>query len=188
MAAARLTLRRLPSHVRTLCACVLILAWLRCAFAVSDTDLKAAYLANFAALVSWPASAFDGPQAPIVIGVAGDDSVADQIERRLGNRRAKGRPILVRRVSVNDGGAMRECHVLYVANIDRGRLDLVLREVQGAPVLTVSDADNFVRRGGIIAFEMQDATVRFTANNRSAMNSGIMLGSDVLRLAREVIR
>jgi hypothetical protein len=82
---------------------------------------------------------------------------------------------------------MRDCHVLYFGDSDPNRLDGILRQVQGTPVLTVSDGTDFVRRGGVIAFEVQDKTVRFTANMRSASANGLSLGSDVLRLAREVI-
>ncbi|MEP6936443.1 MAG: YfiR family protein [Chthoniobacterales bacterium] len=168
-------------------ASVVLFASASSAWAVSDTDLKVAYLFNFASLVNWPASSFGSPQSPIVIGFAGDDAMANQLERRIGNRTAKGRPIQVRRVSSADGAAIRDCHLLYVGDGERGRLDAILREIQRAPVLTVSDGNDFVRHGGIIAFEVQDKTVRFTANTRSANSSGISLGSDVLRLAREVI-
>jgi len=152
--------------------------------AVSDTDLKVAYLFNFASLVSWPASAL-APQATLVIGVVGNDGLVDQLQRRIGDRTAKGHPIQVRRISANDGAALRSCHVLYLG--DSGRADAILREIDGAPVLTVSDGNDFARHGGIIAFEVQDKTIRFTANTRTATSSGISLGSDVLRLAREVI-
>jgi hypothetical protein len=119
--------------------------------------------------------------------VIGDDAMADQLERRIGSRTAKGHPVEIRRVSLSKPAAMRECHVLYLGDAERGRLETVLREVQGLPVLTVSDVNDFARRGGIIGLEVQDKTIRFTANTRSAQNSGITLGSDVLRLARNVI-
>lgn len=170
-----------------LLALTVLFASSRAAWAVSDTDLKVAYLFNFTSLVSWPSSSFASPQSPIVVGITGNDTMADQLERRIGGRTVKGRPIELRRLSSNDGAAMRSCHVLYVGETDHARLDAILREVQGAPVLTISDASGFARNGGIIAFEVQDKTVRFTANTRSANSSGIALGSDVLRLAREVI-
>ena len=90
-------------------------------------------------------------------------------------------------LSPTDAAGMRSCHVLYVGNAEHGRIETILRIVQGSPVLTVSDGREFAQYGGIIAFEVQDKTVRFTANTRSASNSGISLGSDVLRLAREVV-
>jgi YfiR/HmsC-like len=154
--------------------------------AVTDSDLKVAYLFNFASLVSWPSSSL-APQSTIVIGVVGNDTMVEQLQRRIGDRTAKGHAIQVKRVSASDGDAMRACHVLYVGDGEHNRAEAILREIDGAPVLTVSDGADFARRGGIIAFEVQNKTVRFTANTRSASTKGISLGSDVLRLAREVI-
>ncbi len=186
MVAARVASKLVAKGTCVLAAVVLV-ASSNAAWAVSATDLKVAYLFNFTSLVSWPSSSFASPQSPIIVGITGNETMADQLERRIGSRTAKGRPIELRRVSATDGAAMRSCHVLYVGDIDHGRLDAILREVQGTPVLTISDASGFARSGGIIAFEVQDNTVRFTANTRSANSSGIALGSDVLRLAREVI-
>ncbi|MEA3208737.1 MAG: hypothetical protein QOE70_1794 [Chthoniobacter sp.] len=169
-----------------LLAIALLLALGGGARAANENDLKTAYLFNFASLVEWPPSAFAGPLAPVVIGFVGNDAMADQLEARIGSRKAKGRRVEVRRVSPADGAALRNCHVLYLADAEAGRVETVLREVQGSPVLTVGDAENFVRRGGMIGFEVQEKSVRFSANPRAAKSGGLSLGSDVLRLAREV--
>lgn len=178
--------RTLRAHIGCILAAAVLFPATHAAWAVSDLDLKVAYLFNFASLVSWPSSSLKS-DSTITIGVVGDDGMADQLERRIGSRTAKGHPVEVRRLSWTDAAGMRSCHVLYVADGERGRVDAILRTVQGSPVLTVSDGKEFARYGGIIAFEVEDKTIRFTANTRSASNNGISLGSDVLRLAREVV-
>src|SRR6185295_43487 len=39
----------------------------------NEREVKAVFLFNFVQFVDWPMEAFAGPQAPVVIGVLGDD-------------------------------------------------------------------------------------------------------------------
>jgi hypothetical protein len=47
----------------------------------SESSVKAAFLYKFANYVEWPANAFASPSAPLVIGVAGADAIAADLER-----------------------------------------------------------------------------------------------------------
>ena len=153
--------------------------------AESETDVKAAYLFNFAKLIDWPASAFAGAKAPIVIGVVGRDSVGDELARNIAGATANGRPVEVRRVSAGDGAALRSCHVVFIPGADRG--DGVITAVQGSPVLLVGESDGFARRGGAIGFVKVNDAVKFDVNPKAAARSGLNVSSKLLRVAREVI-
>ena len=56
----------------------------------------------------------------------------------------------------------------------------------GLPVLTVGEADNFTRDGGIISFYAQGTKIRFEINKQVAENAGLRISSRLLRLARIV--
>lgn len=76
------------------------------------------------------------------------------------------------------GDLREDWATIWAAFAPRSRLlASILRHLKGRPVLTGQRRGRFVRRGGTIAFEGQDETLRFTANNRSANNGGISLGS-----------
>src|SRR6185295_556777 len=60
---------------------------------VSDTQVKAAFLYNFAKFVEWPADAFPDSGSPIVIGVVGNDPFGGTLDQTTSGKTANGRPI-----------------------------------------------------------------------------------------------
>lgn len=56
----------------------------------------------------------------------------------------------------------------------------------GAGVLTVSDMPKFTERGGMIQFVTAANRVRFEINLQSARQAGLMMSSELLRVASAV--
>lgn len=107
------------------------------AAAVADTGrkLKAAYLGRVAAYVDWPDAVFARADSPLVIGIAGDDALAQQAAHDLAGRLVHGHPLAVRRIGA--GKPPAGLHVLFAAaGPARARL---LDAVHSQPVLTVCD-------------------------------------------------
>jgi hypothetical protein len=71
--------------------------------------------------------------------------------------------------------------MLYIAGSDRSRLQDFLAAVKG-PVLTVGEANDFLRQGGAIQF-ITERTVRLRINLRSAREVRLTISSQLLRLA-----
>ena len=59
--------------------------------------MKAAFLFNFTKFVEWPESSFEDPQAPIVLGIIGDDPFGDDLERIIAGQKVQGRSLVIRR-------------------------------------------------------------------------------------------
>jgi len=53
-------------------------------------------------------------------------------------------------------------------------------------VLTVGDDEAFVRDGGMVGLPIEDGTVRITVNPDALRNAGLMMSSQLLRMARIV--
>jgi hypothetical protein len=62
-----------------------------------------------------------------------------------------------------------------------------LRWVDNQPVLTISDADVFTRFGGAIALIRADGRLQFDINTYALSRAGLKPGSQMMRLARQVI-
>ncbi len=60
---------------------------------------KAAFLLNFARLVQWPGSAFEGPKAPIVVGFLGADAFEAARSAGIEKKRVSEYPVEIQRVS-----------------------------------------------------------------------------------------
>ena len=165
----------------------LVLLWLLAplARADSESDVKAAYLVNFAKLVEWPAAAFAGGKGALIIGVVGRGGAGDDLARTISGASANGRSIEVRRVSAGDAGALAACQVLFVTESERA--DAVIAAVQGRPVLVVGEAEGFAGRGGAIGFVKDGGTVKFEANPKAAARNGLTVSAKLLRVARSVV-
>lgn len=146
-----------------------------------EYDLKAAFLFNFAKFVEWPESAFAGERAPLSICVYGQDPFGLALDAVVQGERVGERSLLVQRPDSLDD--LEECHVLFVARSEKGRLGEVLERVKGEPVLTVSDTDGFLRAGGIINFILEGSKVRFLIDQEAAERSGLEISSKLMRLA-----
>jgi len=67
-------------------------------------------------------------------------------------------------------------------------LKKILNELRKDPVLTVSDIPHFVQRGGMIRFVPEDNRVRFEVNLGAAQDAGLILSSELLKVAVNVER
>jgi hypothetical protein len=144
--------------------------------AIEEEQAKALFLFNFARFVQWS----DEGMSTIVIGVAGDDHLADITETVVRGRTIDGRAVVVRRLRHADDPA--GSHVLYVAS-SRQREDAeILRRTRGG-VLTVGETVQFLRDGGIIRIFVEDRRVRFQVNATALGAAGLKVHSQLLSLA-----
>lgn len=147
----------------------------------SSADVKAAFLLNFSKFVEWPPEAASGP---FVIGVLGDDAVADALRDLVGGKSVGGRPLVARRVVPKDN--LAELHMLFIGTSEAARLADVLRRTGSGSVLTVSDLDRFCQQGGIIEFRSERDRVRFEINLDQAERARLVINSKLLALAKTV--
>lgn len=154
--------------------------------APTQTDLeysvKANYLVRFAAFVEWPPRAFSGPQAPVVICVAGRDPFGAALDRAARAQTAFGRALTVRRPASADGAA--GCHILYVG---QGAGALIPQTARRTGLLVVTDSAIASERG-MIHFVVADARVRFHIDQQAAAHGGLSISSRLLNLALSVQR
>ena len=103
--------------------------------AAPERKLKAAYMYRVATFVDWPDAAFARPDGPLLIGIAGDDALADEVKRFMDGRLVHGRPLAV--VRIDPRAVPRGLHVLFVGPAPaHARLPDAVRT---QPVLTVCD-------------------------------------------------
>jgi hypothetical protein len=149
-----------------------------------EYEVKAVFLYNFVQFTEWPDSTFANKDAPIRIGVLGEDPFRGALEKVL-----RGETIRNRRVVVTHSHDLRELaqsHVLFVGKSERDRVAEVLSGLNSAPVLTVGETEGFARRGGTINFYLEDDKVRFEINPESTRERGLRMSSQLLALGRIV--
>ena len=148
----------------------------------SEYQVKAAFLYNFAKFVDWPEDALGNSNAPLIIGVIGDDPFGGALDQAINGRTINGRAMLVRRLKW--GHDLRSCHILFISSSERKRLPQIIQSLRGASVLTVGDMGQFNQQGGIINFILQANKVRFEINSRGADQARLKISSKLLSLAK----
>jgi hypothetical protein len=149
-----------------------------------EYGLKAVFLFNFAQFVEWPASAFPEADAPLVICILGADPFGAYLDETVRGERVNDRPLAIRR---NQGvGEIGACHILFVSRPEQGRLSEILDSLKGTSVLTVSDAERFASRGGMIGFVTEQNRIRLRVNLQAARAAKLTISSKLLRPAQIV--
>jgi hypothetical protein len=148
--------------------------------------VKAVFLTKFPAYVDWPPEAFATPSSPIVIGVAGDDDIARELDAAVAGREVAERPLRVQRLAPGepDNGC---CHILFVGGGANAAARRHLGDTQGRAVLTVTDAPGTHPPGSVINFQVVDERMRFDISREAAEKNGLQLRAQLLAVARQVI-
>ncbi|MES2328893.1 MAG: YfiR family protein [Bacteroidota bacterium] len=142
--------------------------------------VKAVFLFNFTQFVEWPAAAFSSPTAPFVIGILGDDPFGSSIDETIQNERVGGHPLVVQRY--HDLRDLKSCHILFINGSDPEKVRENLLVVNRY-TLTVSDADNFMRAGGIIRLITENNKIRLQVNPEAARSAELFISSKLLRVS-----
>lgn len=145
-----------------------------------EYQVKAVFLLNFAKFVQWPATAFTSEPGSIVLGICGDDDFGDALSAIEG-KTAGGRRLVVRRLG--QGGNLQGCHLLFISASEKWRLQQILAELAGQPVLTVGDMDHFAEQGGIISLRNEETRIKLTINLAAAQQAGLKISSQLLKIA-----
>jgi hypothetical protein len=148
---------------------------------IREDELKAAALFNVIAFTEWPATAFASADAPLVVGVLGNGPLVTFLNDTVAHETWQGRRISLRRVSTPADA--RFCHAVYIAQSEHARWPSIAHLFARLPILTISDADEFARRGGLVQLTIERNKVQLLVNLRAARSCGITISSKVLRLA-----
>ena len=150
--------------------------------AALEHRVKAAYVFQFAIFTDWPTNSFPSAESPLVIGVVGNEDVADEVDIIAGEQRVRGKPLRILRLKPEQDLSI--CHVLFIG---RGQnFESILRKVQRTSVLTVGEQENFAKNGGVFNLVPVGDTIKFNANRAAIENANLKVKAQVLRIAKEV--
>jgi hypothetical protein len=148
---------------------------------VPEYELKAVFLFHFAQFVEWhPAP----PDAPLVIGILGDDPFGKVLDETVRGERLASRPFEVRRFQHLED--IQAASILYISKSEQHHLDDILTSLRDRPVLTVSDVDRFAERGGMIGFITDRNRIRLRINSNAAKAARLTISSKLLRVSEIV--
>ncbi len=175
-----LSLRALISVLS--CICMTGTAWAQPdpESVAAQQRIEAAYLYKFGGYVSWPDKSFATADSPLVIGVAGADTLADDLAALVAGRDIGGRPVLVRRIQPGD--SLNGVNILFIGT----RADSFIATARNLPILVVADGGDGLDRGAAVSFVLVDDRVRFDVALDTAQQNGLKLSALLLSVAHNV--
>ena len=146
-----------------------------------ERQVKAAFLNKLPMFVKWP-EAYQ-PSDHVVIGFLGMNPLKPFI-KEIEGQGIKGKKVVTKQIlSVREA---RQCHMVFIGSSERDRLGYILSALSSLPVLTVSDSEGWAKQGIMVNFYEEQGMIRFEVNVDAAKNAGLVLSSQLLKLARIV--
>jgi TonB family protein len=150
---------------------------------VTEDQVKAAYLLNFAKAAQWPAGALPEGPSPMVIGVSGgDEDFLAVLKAVVAGKVIGTHPLEARPVSSAED--MKSCHIVFFRASDKKRTRAVIESVTQAGVLFVGEDESFLRQGGMINLVRDHGSVHFEVNADALDRSQIHFSAKILTLAK----
>lgn len=147
----------------------------------SEAAVKAGFVYNFIKFTQWPVQR-EG--MPIRLCAVSAQPLDGQLSLLQG--RSVGSRVIDVRLAT-PAADWRQCDVLFLGEGDADRLHQLPPRMTSAPVLTLGDLPGFVDAGGMIGLRVEASRVRFDVNLGSAQMSGLVLNSQMLKLAGKVV-
>jgi hypothetical protein len=151
-----------------------------------EYQVKAVFLYNFANFIRWPRTAFSNSHAPFNICILGDDPFQQDIDATVENEQVHRHAVKVKRLNnrFNTDG----CQILFISRSKAAHFTRILNLIRKRPILTVSDIDDFVARGGMIQFFKYRKRIRFYIAPDTLKESELRASGNLLRVAKIVRR
>ena len=153
--------------------------------ALSEYQVKALFLCNFAKYVDWPATAFANDSAPIVIGLVGQDNFGDNFKQVIAGKTINGRPVAVKHVASEQ--EYKGCHILFISASEKSGLPEILNAVKDSAILTVGETERFLAQTGMINFTKKENKIRLEINLGAVQQANLKISSKLLSVADVVM-
>ena len=154
----------------------------------NEYEVKAALLQKLALFVEWPASSTATNTAPFTIGILGEDPFKFNLEAVLSQKLIRGRALKFCRLATIQDAIQTNCHLLFIAASEKGRLPEILNTLKTTPILTVGDTPGFGEKGVMINLDVVGERLRFEINETTAEQAGLRISSQLLGVASTVHR
>lgn len=163
----------------TLLACIGFIIPKTC-FAVNIDVLKVSYVYKIIAFTQWPEESFNADHQAFNICVAWDNFI-DEARLLLKEKHVKGRPIKIEKIkhSLDLSG----CHIAFVSNTEKNYRKWQMLTDSTAPVLTISDREDFASNNGMIGLVIHENRLGFEINWTLIKSKQISVKSQLLDMA-----
>lgn len=122
-------------------------------------------------------------------GIPENESVGQLIAKYLQSHPPKEGQAAITVKAYKGMGDFSGCDVFFIASKEENNIDNILASLNGAETLTVSGAERFIFRGGMIGFVLDDQNrVRMEVNLKNARAKNVKIPSKILEIMQQVVQ
>jgi hypothetical protein len=151
-------------------------------FGEVEYKLKAAFMLNFAKFIKWPGKTRTHDifkiciygQSPFLNAFSGTE------KKTIG-----GNPVDI--VMAENLSDIKGCRLVFISRSEEADLQKIFKEIDGEPIVSVSDIRAFAKAGGTMEFVSRNNKLGFIVNNTKAKKNGLTINASLLGLAVEVL-
>ncbi len=149
-----------------------------------EYQVKAAFLYHFANFVDWPSSTFKATEGHVRICLLGKSPFGEILAASLAKKTVGDHAF---NIQENPPKAqLQQCHILYLPDTETAKIQRFRKEISQGEVLTVGETFEFIEKGGMVQFFLQDKKVKFAVNPDAINQTNLKVSSKLLRLAKIV--
>ena len=145
--------------------------------------IKAAYLYNLGKFITWPHEDEMPKGAPITLCVYGHNPFDNYLDK-LQERQIRGRALAVRYLGEHD--AFESCQMLFISRLNTTQPKLLSAPAPYPPILTVSDDQDFLDRGGEISLVTVSNNIQLDINLTRIKQAGFSVSANLLEIAHRI--
>ncbi len=151
----------------------------------TENEIKAAYLLNFLNFVNWPDN---DKKETVGICFLGENPLEEAMAPILGTTVYNKTLVINTFTEHTPLDSFIDCLILYISGTPPNtRYNDIVAALQDYPILTISDSDGFIERGGMINLVSVDDNIKFEINTFSTRRVGIKLLARLTRLATRIL-
>lgn len=174
-----------PTKLRTVFFSIAIFL---CAFlvhatrAVSDSPgdylIQTLYIFNFIKYVAWPVEAKN-----MKIGVVGNATAETQFTKMANLKSSDDFKISV--INSKDESELGTCQIIFIPSNNTTLAANLIESFSSKPILIVTEAGDFAKKGACVSFKIVDGKLRFQLNEEVIKSKGLKVSGSLTALAEK---
>jgi hypothetical protein len=149
-------------------------------------DAIARFVMNFGRFIDWPESAFPAAGSDLKVCILGENQLGRSMDQIVNGKKAGDRTMAVSTLSGSDLAGAKACQIVFVSASETARASEVTAALQGTPVLTVSEIDNFGGSGGMIGLSGERGDAVAIRMNRALIDgAGLNVREQLMRAIQQ---
>jgi hypothetical protein len=175
----------MKKNIHSILLALLLTLWTSQLFAVTEHQLRVAYLYNITKFIQWPQKSFKSEESPINICIIGKNFSKEDIET-LRDKIVSGRKLNI--YYYKNSKDIDMCHIAYISSSKKDTFKKSLKDIEGKNIITISDINMFANKGGMIELRRENDKIKLYVNLQALSNENLFLSSKILELSNIVKR